>query len=429
MLRDLSVPLFSMLRALDNAMDLVSPALVDHHKRVAYIAASIAATLGASRGEQHDLLVAGMLHDIGALSLRERLVTLRFEEPDLQLHAERGYALLAGFELLPGFAPFASVAPLIRFHHLPWQDGLGARSRGGDVPAGSHILHLADRVAVLLDTDRPPLVQAQEITEQIAEHAGSVFVPELVRAFQTLATKEYFWLDAASPSLDLVLARWIRGATVDLDLAGLSALSRLFSEIIDFRSPFTAAHSSGVAATAEALAAMMGFSETECRTMRIAGGLHDLGKLAVPVEILEKPGPLTAGEYRIVKTHTYYTYRVLESIPGLETINQWGAYHHERLDGNGYPFHLAAADLPLGSRIVAVADTFAALTEDRPYRKGMAPEDALALVREKVQENALDGSVVAKLESHFAEVNALRQAAQAEAARQFAQIREALGAP
>lgn len=410
-------------------MDLVSPALVDHHKRVAYIAASIAATLGASRREQHDLLVAGMLHDIGALSLRERLAILRFEEPDLELHAERGYALLAGFEPMPGFAPFASVAPLIRFHHVPWHDGLGARSRGEDVPAGSHILHLADRVAVLLDIDRPPLIQAQEITEKIAEHAGSVFAPELVRAFQTLATKEYFWLDAASPSLDLVLARWIRGATVDLDLAGLSALSRLFSEIIDFRSPFTAAHSSGVAATAEALAAMMGFSETECRVMRIAGGLHDLGKLAVPVEILEKPGPLTAGEYRIVKTHTFYTYRVLESIPGLETINQWGAYHHERLDGNGYPFHLTAADLPLGSRIVAVADTFAALTEDRPYRKGMAPEDALALVREKVQENALDGSVVAKLESHFAELNALRQAAQAEAARQFAQIREALGAP
>ncbi len=250
-----------------------------------------------------------------------------------------------------------------------------------------------------------------------------IFVPELVDAFQTVAGKEYFWLDAVSPSLDRVLARWAGGMTVELDLTGLLALARLFGEIIDFRSPFTATHSRGVAATAEALGCFTGLSETECQMIMVAGYLHDLGKLAVPVEILEKPGPLTADEYNVVKAHTFYTYRILEAIPGLETINAWGAYHHERLDGSGYPFHRNAAGLPLGSRIVAVADTFTAVIEDRPYRKGMPPEEAVKLLKDKVRENALDGGVVSTLVSHFNQVNSLREAAQAAAAREFIKFR------
>ena len=97
---------------------------------------------------------------------------------------------------------------------------------------------------------------------------------------------------------------------------------------------------------------------TEIQDLKIAGYLHDLGKLAVPKEILEKPGKLTATEFNIVKTHAYYGYRTLETVRGLEKINNCGTLHHECLDGSGYPFHLNGDNLSIGSRIMAIADIF-----------------------------------------------------------------------
>ncbi|MBC7320713.1 HD domain-containing protein, partial [bacterium] len=104
--------------------------------------------------------------------------------------------------------------------------------------------------------------------------------------------------------------------------------------------------------------------------------------------------------FNLMRYHVYYTYRILENIEGLETINIWGAFHHERLDGSGYPFGLKAKDLPLGSRIMQVADVFTALTEDRPYRKGLNPHDALTHIKNLARENKLDKNVFSALEAN-----------------------------
>ncbi|MCL4514351.1 MAG: HD domain-containing protein [Firmicutes bacterium] len=413
MIKETSIPLFDMLMCLSNAMDLVSPVLVDHHKRVAYISASIAAEFGLSKEEQNNLLLAGMLHDSGALSLKERLEVLRFDLEGSYRHMELGYRLLKNFE------PFSKVATLVRFHHVPWDKGRGSMFMGEQVPLGSHILHLADRASVLIETEKPVLTQVAGIYERIQEKSGSAFVPEFVEAFQSLATKEYFWLDAVSPSINSVLARRARLMAMDLDLDGLLSLAKLFGQIIDFRSPFTATHSNGVAATAEVLAKFMGLSERECRMMKIAGDLHDLGKLAVPVEFLEKMEKLTEDEFAVVKSHAFYTYRILETISDLDIINVWCSFHHERLDGKGYPFHYKGQDLSLGSRIIAVADVFTAITEDRPYRKGMSNDQAVQVLQQMVKDLALDANVVSALMAHYDEVNAVREVAQSAVAKEF----------
>jgi len=158
--------------------------------------------------------------------------------------------------------------------------------------------------------------------------------------------------------------------------------------------------------------------------MKIAGNLHDLGKLAVPVEILEKPGALTAAEFNIVKAHTYYTYKVLRNFRDMENIREWAAYHHERLDGNGYPFHLQAAELSLGARVMAVADVFTAITEDRPYRAGMAPDRASQVLVDMAANKALDGDVVQLLLDNFADVNQLRVLAQTASREEYQAFRE-----
>ncbi|MGC8574942.1 MAG: HD-GYP domain-containing protein [Caldisericum sp.] len=153
--------------------------------------------------------------------------------------------------------------------------------------------------------------------------------------------------------------------------------------------------------------------------MEIAGYLHDLGKLAVPKEILEKPDKLSTEEFNVVKSHTYYTYRILSCIPNFETINRWASFHHERLDGSGYPFRLSAFDLPLGSRIMAVADVFTALTEDRPYRAGMDVDKALKIIENMSQNNILDVYTVQLLKKNIAKVNEARIYSQTEALREY----------
>lgn len=407
------ISLFEMVMCLSNAFDLMNPVLVDHHKRVAFIASGIGKTLGLSGEDVGDLVLAGLLHDVGAFSLSDRLELQRFEEHSPGNHAEVGY----GFARL--FKPFEKIADIIRFHHYPWDNGKGGAFKDGPVPNASHILHLADRVAVLIDPKKAVLGQVPHICERIKDGSGRKFTPTYVDAFLELSVKESFWLDSINSTAGRELAGRAGTAEIRLDLDGLDGIARLFSRIIDFRSRFTVVHSSGIAASSTALASLAGMSKTDCKRMCIAGYLHDLGKLAVPTEILEKKGKLTAAERNVIRCHTYHTYRVLEPIEGLSELNAWAAYHHERMDGTGYPFHIKGGDLSLGSRIMAVADTFTAITEDRPYRKGMEPRKALNLLERMGNNKAFDRDIVSIISRHFDEVNEVRMAAQAAAGGEY----------
>lgn len=207
-----------------------------------------------------------------------------------------------------------------------------------------------------------------------------------------------------------------------LNTGRLFNLAGMFHKIIDFRSRYTATHSSGVAASSEALARLAGFSEEERLMMKVAGYLHDLGKLAVPTEILEKPEKLTEYEFNIIRSHTFHTYRTLEPISNLDIINIWGSLHHERIDGSGYPFHMKGEELSLGSKIMAVADVFTAIVEDRPYRNGMSSDKALQIIQRMAEDSKLDPDVVQLLRLHFDEVNHSRMAAQGISAEEYQQL-------
>lgn len=418
--KDLHIPLFDLISCFSEAIDLVSPAVVNHHYQVGYIASAIGAELGLPVEEQYNLLLAGALHDIGALSLRERLEALRFEVENPIQHT------LVGYALLQSFPPLSGIAPIVRFHHQPWQYGAGLEYEGVEVPIHSHIIHLADRVAVLVRKDVEILSQVDLICKVIKENSGAKFKPDMVEAFLGLARKEYFWLELVSSSIPLILAEKVSLVKIGLNTGILLSLAEFFSRIIDFRS-YTGAHSSGVAACAEELARLVGFSEDECRLMKVAGYLHDLGKLAVPTEVLEKPARLSEKEFNIIKCHPFHTHRILSKVRELNQVNRWASLHHERLDGSGYPFHLKGEDIPLGSRIMALADVFSALTEDRPYRQGMNKRDTLRVLEENAANSALSPNLVSLLRSNYDQINSLRIAAQKEAAERNRELAAAIG--
>lgn len=168
------------------------------------------------------------------------------------------------------------------------------------------------------------------------------------------------------------------------------SISQLFSRVIDFRSRFTATHSSGVAAVAKKIGMLCNLSHQECMNLEIAGLLHDIGKLSVPTEILEKAGPFTEAERDIIKTHAYYSYMILDKIKPLRAINVCACLHHEMINGKGYPFGFKGYELPLCSRIMSVADVFAALTEARPYRDGMEKAQIISALKDMAENETLD---------------------------------------
>ena len=139
---------------------------------------------------------------------------------------------------------------------------------------------------------------------------------------------------------------------------------------------YTRRHSEDVTNYAISLARALGLSEEDQRTLRIAGLLHDVGKIAVPDRILRKPGLLSEAEYAIVKQHTAFGKMIIKDVPNLQDVLAAVAAHHERVDGRGYPNGLRGEDIPLLARILAIADTYSAITSDRPYRAARSAEEA-----------------------------------------------------
>ena len=170
---------------------------------------------------------------------------------------------------------------------------------------------------------------------------------------------------------------------------------------VDARDAYTGSHSHSVGELAGRLAAELGLPAPEVELVRLAGRLHDLGKLAIPEEILRKPGPLDDAERRVLERHPQIGFLMLSSL-GVEPVATWVRHHHERWDGGGYPEGLAATAIPLGARIVFVADAWDAMTTERVYGERRTEAEALREV-ERVAGTQFDPTVVAALRAVVSE--------------------------
>jgi len=157
---------------------------------------------------------------------------------------------------------------------------------------------------------------------------------------------------------------------------------RALAGAVDLRDPYTAGHSERVASFSRATAAEMGLSEKECNWVYLAGALHDIGKIGIRDEILRKPGKLDRAEYEEFKVHPSEGVRIITTIEQMQAVTAGLAQHHERFDGTGYPAGLSKDDISKAGRIIAVADTFDAVTSDRPYRKRLADEAAFGELKQ-----------------------------------------------
>lgn len=392
---------FDFAYGISDAIDLVSRDLNNHHKQVAYLSYNIAKEMQLPNDDIIDIVLASIMHDIGAFTSKDRfqVVHALFDDNDCSEHQEIGYRLLRNFQ------PFSNAAILIRNHHAHYDKAVS------DLPIGCYIVHLADRLSILMNSQREILEQMPEIIDAIKTNS-KIFHPKTLEAFYQIAHKEYIWIEASYFPYNRIMMDRMRISRKIVDIETLRCLAKVIAQIIDFRSRFTSTHSSGVAAVAYELTKISGFSETECMMMEIAGYLHDIGKLAVSNEILEKSGSLNQEELNEMRKHSYFTYVILSQINGFEQIAACAAYHHERLDGNGYPFHIKGKNFTKLARIIAVADIVTAITEDRPYRSGMSGERALDILSEIARSGGIDKGIVDTVKANFSLVNDVRIKAQ-----------------
>ena len=169
---------------------------------------------------------------------------------------------------------------------------------------------------------------------------------------------------------------------------------------VDARDVYTGSHSQRVADLAARTARRLGLPDEDIELTRLAASLHDLGKLAIPEEILRKPGPLTEPERMVLERHPQIGFRMLESL-GVDPVADWVLHHHERWDGSGYPDGLPGDQIPLGARIIFVADAYDAMTSERVYRRRVAPEHAIAEL-ERCAGSQFDPEIVAALADELA---------------------------
>lgn len=425
------IPLISVISGLSHALDLTEGHPLGHANRSCIIGMRIGHSLGLSVDQLTNLHHALLLKDAGCSSNAQRVHELfggddhevkravwlrdwrRFSEQvsyALKYTERRGslWARLRKLVVLAAKGPRGGgelfrircdrgaeialamgfpqqTADAIRSMDEHW-DGWGYPDglRGTAIPIESRVINLSQVAEIFFEIGGPLLA-----LETIQKRSGGWFDPELVNAFTRISASPEFWEALRQPNLvDAVTALQPADTFVAADPQTLERIALAFAWVIDAKSPYTYEHSEGVSAIATRIGERRGLTAPEIGRLRQMALLHDIGKLAVPNRILDKQGPLTEDEFRIVREHPRHTFEILSRVPVFDDLADEASAHHERIDGRGYHRGVPAASLSASARVLAVADVTDALKSDRPYRKGMPP-DALAHVLRDMSATAL----------------------------------------
>lgn len=362
----------SILVSLIESIDLYNFLLKNHHRKTCIIAYQIGNHFNLDSDLLSNVVLASAIHDIGALHVTDRDKLFYIDAIDPEPHQ------IMGERMIGNFTPFSRISKIIRHHHIVYQDILDGKIDKADIPFECFVIHLADRIDVLLETHPG---DTDFIVSEINKRFGTIFLPELKDTFNRLAATSEFWEKITDASFYDLLLMSINDSSCVMDDASLEALAELFSRIVDFKSEWTMNHSKSVSLLADHIARLYGLDEKKCFSLRIAGYLHDIGKIAIPIEILDKPGRLETDEYKTIKMHATYSSLILSRIPALGDIAKWAMLHHEKHDKSGYPLGKGASDFTVEMDILAFADIFAALAENRPYRAALTQEKILELLK------------------------------------------------
>lgn len=397
----MDIALTKFISSLSVALDYVEGELLKttphHGKRVAVITNRIADYMGFDKNTLYSLTQAAVMHDC---ALSEYLKDEFSEKGPVMEELNMKSHCVVGERMLLKLPFYKRIRSTVLYHHER-ADGKGAIGRPvEEVPITAQLIHISDMVDVNFSLYTMDKEKYSHIIEWIQKQAGIVFSKECAEAF--LNSISYDFLSSITGSRCIsMLDELLPDVSTEVSTKALKEMASVFADIIDYKSNFTWRHSLGIAEKAERMGHFYGYSEELCDKLFIAGALHDIGKLMVNNDILEKPGKLNSEEFKEIQNHAMGTYQLLHNISGLEDITRWASFHHERLDGSGYPFGLKSDDLGKNERLMACLDVYQALVEERPYKAGLSHQEAIAILRNMRDKGLLDGSIIEDINQCF----------------------------
>lgn len=375
--------LFSdIIAAMSYVLDLQEDPRLYHAWRVAAVATAMAEQMVP--GQASDIFFAALLHDVGSMGAFSHIVRFptlysQLSKPEIVSHPERGGAIIRG---IPGLE---TSADFVVDHH-EWYSGAGypKHKKENEIALGAQLIRIADS-ADISRRFRPEASLAE--TLEIAKIVGGMEVsPEVAEAFKMVLSNEDFYRELIDENKLFGLIQRFEvdvGAPVfQPNSDSLGTVLTVFARVIDSKHGFMCGHSERVSKYSVDLAQALGIPHNEVTKLRFAGLIHDVGKVAVPSSIIDKPGPLGQNEVLQVRHHPILTMDIIRNIVHLSELAWIAGHHHERWDGTGYPDGLAGEDIPFLSRIMAVADAFDAITSPRSYKEMKTPREALQILHE-----------------------------------------------
>jgi HD-GYP domain-containing protein (c-di-GMP phosphodiesterase class II) len=294
------------------------------------------------------------------------------------------------------------VEGLVLYHHER-PDGFGPfHKKEGEIPLGAELIAIADSFDVINRLEQVPAADLPKLHRMLWDSLGGNYTRRAVLAMINVLDEDML----RSLRNDRILKTaedYIPAWYTDMEDRVIMELADFVTRIIDYKSVFTRKHTAQIANKAWLMGGFYGYKKDLRAQFYLAAALHDLGKLAIPGAILEKPGRLTDEEFEIIKSHVTHTAELLKDIGGLEEIRAWASNHHEKLDGSGYPFGKKAAELDFNSRLLTCIDIYQAVSEDRPYHAGRGHAETVKILDEMADKAAVDRGIVRDLDTALAQ--------------------------
>jgi HD-GYP domain-containing protein (c-di-GMP phosphodiesterase class II) len=368
----------------------IDPRLTEHGSHVAYIISRMLRNTGQySQQELRDICFLAQLHDIGAYKTEEISKMLKFETDDIWDHSFYGYLFIRYF------SPLKKLAPAVLLHHITWNFLENEKEPSSKIKNLSQILHIADRIDVSMSLEKRSW---KETLQLIIQGTNNVFAPHIV----DLAAKLDFQ--------DSIENEWRNDSeyfdfltSIPLSEEETTEYLKMLVFIIDFRSHHTVTHTITTTSISYELGKLLSLNEEHLNMVLCGSLLHDLGKIAIPVEILEYPGKLSRQAMAIMRTHVNYTEKIFGGSID-KAIERIALRHHEKLDGSGYPKKLRAEELTTEERLVAIADIISALTGTRSYKDSFPIDHILTILNRMKHDGLLDEAIVDLAAEHLDEI-------------------------
>lgn len=382
----------SLIFGLSYALDIAGKNNLSHSKSTAYLSVLTSREIGLDEDVVTDIYYAALLHDIG--------ISNEFTSKEYMVDMKRHCVI--GEEMLKKLPLSKEILKYVLYHH-EFYNGSGPFGLAGeDIPKGAQIISLTsmfdDKFGKVDKYDRDLFLSICSWLDK----DKALFSEEIFDAFYNLVKREYFLLDYFNHETKYILSdKIVVGNDVYYHMEDIEKFALCFADIIDQRSPFTFHHSIEIAKHAKKAAAHLGYDNETQNKMYIAGLLHDIGKLHVPIDILHKNGPLTLDERFEINKHSYFTRKILEQIEGFEEIVCFAANHHERLSGEGYPYHMDGDQLGELDKVMAICDVYQALIEERPYRTKLPLDQVWSIIDNMAESKHLDKLLIDKVREIF----------------------------